>query len=353
METLFIRTDASAEIGTGHLMRTIALGQAWQDGGGHVVFLCSEITTALQQRLTQEGFGHHAIQACPGTEEDLAATRELLRHLADNGEWVVIDGYHFSGEFQRGLKTAGFRVLAMDDYGHADFYHADLVLNQNISAHEDLYRNRSPETRLLLGCEFLLLRREFLKYRGWSRALPDVARKILVSLGGADLQNVTRRVIGAISALQAHVKVVVGGSNPHLANLSEFVEESGPAGARIELVVDPVDMPGLMAWADLAVAAGGSTSYEMACMGLPCISIIVAENQVPVALGLTSRGASLCVGWDKDNSTDNYTEAVTSLMHDRHRLSDMSRSARSLVDFEGASRVLSEIRRGAAFASCA
>jgi UDP-2,4-diacetamido-2,4,6-trideoxy-beta-L-altropyranose hydrolase len=279
---LLIRADASVSIGTGHIMRMIALGQAWQAQGGEVRFLCAEITAVLEQRLASEGFQLSRISAVLGSKEDLEQTTHLITDTlqADiQNARVVLDGYHFGSDYQLGIKAAGFKLLVVDDYGHADFYHADWVLNQNISAREELYAKRSLDTKLLLGTKFAMLRKEFLKYRGWKREIPDVARKVLVTLGGADPENVTQRVIEAMAGLDLEVKVVVGGSNPHLPSLRQVVENSRSRPARIELVVNPPNMPELMMWADMAVAAGGSTVCELDYMGLPSVVFAIAENQ--------------------------------------------------------------------------
>lgn len=299
METpppLLIRADASVSMGTGHIMRMIALAQDWQGGGGEAVFLCAEITPALEARLKEEGFLLEKIQASAGSREDLEATSAAIARYGLDSIPVALDGYQFNADFQFGLKKAGCRLLVMDDYGHAAFYHADWVLNQNLSARKDLYANRAPHTRLLLGTKFALLRREFLKYSEWQRQIPEIARKVLVTLGGADPDNVTGKVIDALAPLDIEVKVVVGGSNPHLPELQQAVERLKTQPAKIELVQNPSDMPGLMAWADLAIAAGGSTAWELAFMGLPSLFMILAENQVGIATELESAGFGVCLG---------------------------------------------------------
>ena len=224
--TLLIRADASVSIGTGHIMRMIALGQAWQAQGGEAHFFCAEITPALEQRLASEGFHLSRIHSPLGSQEDLSETilliSETLQADGQNAR-VVLDGYHFGAEYQLGIKAAGFKLLVVDDYGHADFYHADWVLNQNISACEELYAKRSPATKLLLGPKFAMLRKEFLAYKSWQRETAPVAKKILVTLGGSDPDNVTLKVIQALIDLDLHVKVVIGGSNPHLREIENFL----------------------------------------------------------------------------------------------------------------------------------
>jgi UDP-2,4-diacetamido-2,4,6-trideoxy-beta-L-altropyranose hydrolase len=343
-KTLRIRADASVSMGTGHVMRMIALAQAWQDEGGEAVFLCAEITPALEARLKEEGFLLEKIQAFPGSREDLEATCAAIALYGADSIPVAVDGYQFDADYQLGLKKAGCRLLVMDDYGHAAIYHADWVLNQNISAREELYASRAPHTRLLLGTKFALLRREFLKYRGWQRQIPEIPRKVLVTLGGADSDNVTSKIIQALAPTDVEVKVVVGGSNPHLPELEQAVENLKTLPAKIQLVVNPADMPGLMAWADLAIAAGGSTAWELAFMGLPSLFVILAENQVGIATELESAGFGVCLGKGIDLGKDNLAE--TDFFHTINAkfLHAVSSLGRKLVDGLGTQRMVSQIK---------
>ena len=341
--TLLIRADASVSIGTGHIMRMIALGQAWQAQGGEVHFLCAEITSALEERLASEGFQLSRISAVLGSQEDLGQTTHLITDTlqADiQNARVVLDGYHFGADYQLGIKAAGFKLLVVDDYGHADFYHADWVLNQNISAREELYAKRSPATKLLLGPKFAMLRKEFLTYKGWQREITPVAKKILVTLGGSDPDNVTLKVIQALSDLDLHAKVVIGGSNPHLQEIENFLRSQKDSTALIEVIVNATNMPELMAWADVAVAAAGSTSWELAFMGLPNLVFILADNQVEIAEGISARQVATSIGRPSPDALVSFKEKLGQLAvshAERYRISQVSRE---LVDGSGAKRVL-------------
>ena len=98
----------------------------------------------------------------------------------EKSDWIAVDGYQFSADYQRILKSAGFKILFLDDYGHAQRYFADLVLNQNVGVGAELYADREPETRVLLGPRYCLLRREFSAWRDWKRkylaGMPSRAR---------------------------------------------------------------------------------------------------------------------------------------------------------------------------------
>ena len=344
--TLLIRADASVSIGTGHIMRMIALGQAWQAQGGEVHFLCAEITSALEERLASEGFQLSRISAVLGSKEDLGQTTHLITDTlqADiQNARVVLDGYHFGSDYQLGIKAAGFKLLVVDDYGHADFYHADWVLNQNISAREELYAKRSPDTKLLLGPKFAMLRKEFLAYKGWQREIAPVAKKILVTLGGSDPDNVTLKVIQALIDLDLHAKVVIGGSNPHLCEIENFIQSQNDSTALIEVVVNATNMPEFMAWADVAVAAAGSTCWELAFMELPNLVFILADNQVEIAEGLAARQVAISIGRPSPDALVYFKEKLSQLAvshTERHRISEVSHE---LVDGSGAKRVLAEM----------
>lgn len=161
---LLIRTDATTQIGTGHVMRCLALAQAWQDAGGTTYFAAAKITASLEARLADEGMALHLIPAPSGSVDDGAQLIRLAHRV--KARWIVVDGYHFGAEYQQAIKKSGLRLLAIDDYGHSSHYYADLVLNQNTSADESLYVNREPGTELLLGTRYTLLRREFWPWRG-------------------------------------------------------------------------------------------------------------------------------------------------------------------------------------------
>src|ERR1700756_1431372 len=214
LRNLLIRCDASIAIGTGHVMRCLALAQAWHDAAGHALFAMAQTTPAVEKRLHREKLNVVHLSETAGSVADAEQTIKLARKNAVN--WVVVDGYVFESEYQAHLKQAGLKVLFVDDLARARRYSADVVMNHNAHASEELYPNREPWTRLLLGPRFVLLRREFGAWGGWKRKIPAVARKVLVTLGGSDSDNVTARVVEAITCEdELEGIVVVGGSNPH------------------------------------------------------------------------------------------------------------------------------------------
>jgi len=337
---LLIRADASVRIGTGHIMRMIALAQAWRASGGKAVFYCAEIPRALEKRLREQDFSLERIAGEPGTRGDRDAMCAAVAEFRSGHPPVVaLDGYHFSADFQLSLKGVGCRLLCVDDCASIGSYHADFVLDQNIAASERLYSRRDAGTRLLLGPRFALIRQEFLKYQSWERAIPDKAQKLLVTLGGSDADNVTMKVIDFLKESRIEAKVVVGGSNPHLQSLRRMAQSATNEQTRIEIVVNPPDMPDLMAWADYAVSGGGSTSWELALTGLPPLFVILAENQRLNTRELERRGYGLCLGEHPHFDQSVFRRLLDNLAEDRNLRFHFSSRGRSIVDGFGAARV--------------
>jgi UDP-2,4-diacetamido-2,4,6-trideoxy-beta-L-altropyranose hydrolase len=343
MNTLIIRADATSEIGTGHVMRCLALAQAWLDQGGEVAFISHCESDALGKRITAEGINLISLDKPHPDPFDLDFTINTLNKLkAQNSTrktWLVVDGYHFDADYQKSIKAAGFKLLWIHDYGHAEHYYADLVLNQNISADPYYYKHREPSTQLLMGTRYALVRREFKRWQGYQREITPRARKVLVTLGGADPDNVTLKVIQALKHVDAaglEAKIVIGPANPHV----ELLKKEIGGDSRLHLFTNVADMSDLMAWADVSISAGGSTCWEQAFMGLPGLIIILADNQQPVGQWLGQSGIGVNLGWHASVSPERIARETFKLLTSHGIRKEMTLKGQVLVDGEGAARVL-------------
>ena len=333
---ILIRADASAEIGAGHVMRCLALAKAWQSTGGSATYLMAECFPAIEERLVREGVTVSRITAAPATPADAQQTAAEATRV--NASWLVVDGYRFAPDYLRRLKAAGLRILFLDDDGRFDFYPADVVLNQNISADRKMYEKRDRLTRLLLGPEYVLLRPEFLAETK-AREHPAIARKVLVTMGGSDPDNVTGKVLAALTSLGSDIegRVVVGSGNPWHADLQALTERLVP---KVKLARSPENMAPLMRWADVAISGAGSTYWELAHMGLPAIVIAYSADQEDIAKILAERENAISLGWHANLSEEQVSDALLRLLNDYERRCAMSERGRKLVDGQGAARVV-------------
>ena len=340
LNTLVIRTDADSRIGIGHLMRCFTLAQGWQAKGGKVVIVTNCIDVNLKRHLEAAGMLIATIEHPHPHPVDWARTSEILKSHPD--AWVILDGYHFDSKYQSRIKGCGHRLMAIDDTAHLDKYFAEIVLNQNINA-DQLSYTAEPCTRLLLGLRYVLLRSEFVEQSKTVPNTPKVARKILVTLGGGDQANQTLNVIKAIDVVKIdglEALIVVGPVNPHLRQLRTTIKNSR---VPIHLAVNTNRMAEWMSWADMAVASGGSTCWERACMGLPALVIVQAENQRAVANGLEETGAVINLGWHHELSTDGIAQALDNLLLNAAKRKKMAEISRMLVDGKGIERVINNL----------
>jgi len=157
-------------------------------------------------------------------------------------------------------------------------------------------------------------------------------------MGGSDPDNVTEQILRMLlPEPDLELTVVVGGSNPHLADLEQLVEH---AERPIRLLKDVSDMPALMVWADLAVAGAGTTSWEMCMMGLPAALCVLAPNQEKIASELARMGAAVDLGYTNKVPVARTETTLRDLLRSQSKRSTMSQRGREIVDGRGTERVL-------------
>lgn len=335
-----VRADASPTIGTGHVMRSLTLARAWRDSGGEVLFACSEEGASLADQVRMAGLRVEILPIRAGIEPDAQRTASLAQ--TSHACFTVIDGYHFDAAYRQILKADGIRVLSIDDCAQPGMGWADIILNQNIFASREMYSEAPAGTTLLLGTKYALLRPEFLAYQSWRRAFPARARNVLMTLGGSDPSRLTVRsakILCQISGIT--LRVVVG---PAVQNRESIVQQLSQY-ANVEVLVEPGNMAKLMAWADVALSAAGSTCWELAFMGLPSVVVVIADNQRPIAEGLMLAGAVFNHWWHEQLTDADLLNTVTKLVEDMSLRRRVSANAAALVDGYGSRRVVEAISR--------
>jgi len=332
---LLFRADASEEIGIGHIMRCLALAQTFQVMGCEIIFLCWQIPEKLEKLLHQENIGvvifagDHA-----GSTEDARITARAARAL--QVDWIIADGYGFDGPYQKIIKEHHLNLMVLDDYGHADHYAADIILNPGIHPDPDVYLHREPSAQLLLGPQYFPLRREFLETCRCPKLISAEGSKVLVTLGGADPNQTTLKVIESLKEMDnlLQICVVVGPSYANPGQLSVIIDRRP-----ILLLQNQDSMAALMSWADIGISAGGVTLAEMAYLGLPTIVIQTAENQAACKYYDTKYGTSVYLGDAETVTKDQILDSVMLLYGDSWRRQKMRENGWNLIDGNGGRRV--------------
>lgn len=343
---IILRANESHNIGVGHVMRLLALSQEMRSRGISTIFAgrcdTEEICNLIKKNVTEFA----PIIGEDNIETDLKQYRDIFSNNCNNAEgkhWIILDGYSFNADYQRALKKNGYKLLIIDDYGHSSHYYADILLNQNLLKPLSIYENRECYTKLLMGSKYILLGEYFRKKGEDSKDISIRASKLLVMMGGADLQNVTMHVLKAIKSLGNDLfdmKIVVGPSNPRGDKIRSYLNNNGVHGTVYYAVEDMAD---LMVWADLAITAGGSSCWELAYMGVPCIIIKSADNQRYVIDTMKDCGAAYYLGSYSEVGEQDIVDAVMNLYESASLRAKMFASAKTLVDGKGASRVVDAI----------
>lgn len=356
-----VRTDASAEIGTGHLMRCLTLADALQQAGAEVTFL--SLPSAEPWRGLIESRGHRLVTlpldaTRRGSEPDAldhagwlpwrqtADAAATLQALAEPVDWLVVDHYAIDSRWERQLRTRARRILAIDDI--ADRSHdVDVLLDHNPQDETGRrYDGLLPEgARRLIGPRYALLRPGFAAARTRRPSRDGSVRRINLFMGGTDAAGATLAALAALSEDDLRsipVDVVIGGASPHLAAIRRAAAARGNAA----LHIDASDIADLFARADLAIGAGGVAALERCCVGLPTVTMSVAANQEPSLAQLAAAGAVYHLGRFGAVPELELARAVRALVAEPKLLYKIGEAAHGIADGRGVSRVVAAVGMG-------
>jgi len=361
-----IRTDASFEIGTGHVMRCLTLAEALQDKGATVVFVCREHPGHLCDLIFQKGFtvfrlamGYGATQdpdkirdsrkSTPqlahahwlGIEQDIDA-RQTVETLAPGSvwDWLIVDHYALDICWESAMRKITKKIMVIDDL--ADRCHdCEIILDQNLF--EDRLNRYSglvgSNTFQLLGPEYALLKKAFSHHRPCRTGdIPD-KKQMVIGFGGVDMSNAAGKVISYLKnefKRYMDIRVVAGMANPNFQNLAETCK----GFESIELFRDVDCMAQLYSGAYIAIGGGGVSALERCALGIPSLIYAVAENQVNPSIQLSRIGAAVYMGKIEDIKRNTLIKTLHMLINDTDAWHKMSQKAMETVDAQGISRVV-------------
>ncbi|MEO5357646.1 MAG: UDP-2,4-diacetamido-2,4,6-trideoxy-beta-L-altropyranose hydrolase [Nitrospirae bacterium YQR-1] len=337
--TIVFRADSSDESGTGHVMRCFALAQAFKDRGAEVVFITYCQSDDLTERLEGEGFKVYRLKNYYPYADGIVESVEYLEHYKDCA--IVCDGVLFDLKYYERIKSYGYKLIVIDDMAAQPFYNADVVINQNLHG-LDLKYNFGPNTRLLLGNKYVILRREFLKYIGVKKQFNEGFTRVLITFGGMDTNNYTEKILLMIKDM------VDSGALKEPLELTVITGAANKNAERIRAIELPVrsvflhnagNMPELMLNHDIAITSGGTTVWELAFMGVPSIVGRTAQIEDYLVNGLRKCGLFADAGWYETLKKEDFAGIFLKLTDDKELRKEMSAKAQGFIDGKGAQRV--------------
>lgn len=355
--TVLFRTDASVEIGTGHLMRCLALAGAVKALGDDIVFVCREVPPPLADRIRSDGydvklliptetentdkFGVHpyAHWLKASWYDDAIETMEIAEET--EASWVVVDHYGLDADWERMVANGKRKVAVLDDL--ADRQHAAaLLVDPSLTPdRHDRYQGLMPAgAEMLLGPHYAALRQEFSGVAGRPTATTDEPMTFLIAFGGVDAAGMTRVAMDALASITRpgdHAHVVVGAAHGGQAAISARCRELGWT-----CHINSNRMASLMAASDIAIGAGGSMVWERMAVGVPTIAIIVADNQQDQVDEAADRRLLIKMN-QADASVEMLAHTIQDFRQNVRAREAMAASCRRRVDGGGARRIARRI----------
>lgn len=355
-----IRADAAVHIGSGHVMRCLTLADELRSCGAKVTFICRDWEGHLQKHIESKGYrcfllkrpsedysepsNEYAAWLGVSKEQDAAETLALIHeHIATNRiDWCITDHYGIDAEWHGIVRQKVHQIMVIDDIANRH-YDCDVLLDQNLYDNpEKRYQSRVPANcRLLLGPKYALLRPEFREARerlGARLVRNGEIKRIMVFFGGSDPTNETAKAVKALQILnRKDIKsdIIVGIANPHREEIEQLCAQT----PNLHFHCQVSNMADFMTQADLALGAGGSTTWERCCLGLPTLAVIIAENQAEMTETAARHGLQWNLGWNAQVSPGSIAEAIENCARLPGKVELYSRNGYETVDGLGAKRI--------------
>lgn len=335
---ILFRVDGNSQIGLGHMMRCLSIADALKNRGEDVLFAIAD--DRCMPLLTQRGY-RSAILGTDFADMD-GECEQLLKLIGEtHPRSVLVDSYYVTDSYLRRLMEK-VRLVYLDD--QLSFpYPADVLINYNIFSraedYERLYKGADIVPQFVLGTEYTPLRAEFSQVT--SHEQPDFAKKVLISTGGADSQHIALELIRHIKNDQETFSrfaftFIIGGANADIELIKALAQDFD----QVDLVYNVQNMSQLMLQHDIAVSAAGSTLYELCACGLPTITYVLADNQIPAAKVFGESGIMIDAGDFRQDADfiQHIFAAVAALADDKALRNRMAIAASRVVDGSGADR---------------
>jgi len=358
MKILF-RTDASVEIGSGHVVRCLTLADELREKKAICEFVCRDAEGNLINLIESKGYRVHLLPsisieenksinsagASPYCWRSDAQETKYMIGIDSFYEWIVVDHYALDENWEKLLRPFCNRLMVIDDLANRR-HDCDLLLDQNY------YKNSSKRYQGLLpsncttlfGPSYILLRNEFVDAKNNLHSRDGIIKRVLIFFGSSDLSNETSKVLIAIKelALEAiQVDVVVGTANPHRHKIEMYCNLI----SNVNYYCNVSNMAELILRADIGIGAGGSSIWERCYLGLSSITSVVASNQIETTKDVASLGAIDYVGYSKDLSSDNYSAALLKAIANPNHVKLMSSKALSLVSRVGTPAIVDVMQK--------
>ena len=348
------RVDASSAMGGGHIMRCRTLARELYKKGARVEFICREYDGNLIHELLGESFVIHVLPASAnkavssdsykdwlGVSQQVDADETIAVLNGQIPDLLVVDHYSLDVHWEKKLRPYVKMIMVIDDLANR-MHDCDLLLDQNYhTVHAEVrYEKLVPKyCRNLIGPDYALLNENYRFYGNIRQQRKDMPETILIYMGGIDPANLTCVALQALSEPEfghLDVMVVMGANNPPHKELVEKYIELRP----LTTLYPPQEcLAALMSKADIFIGAGGATSLERLCLGVPTILVSLADNQVNICKSLAEADLVKYIGRSNVVTFQGFIKHISEVLQDKDWRFQVALKGQALVDGLGTYRV--------------
>ena len=333
--SILLRVDGSASDGMGRVARCLALANALQRRRYQMTFITGIDNPGWPDRIRR--FRHH-VSKTPhpaGSPEDRKA---MLAEIARTNPTVVVtDSSDIDEEYLSAVASRVPLSIDMDDKA-TEANPSDLVINPTLGKELRDY-TLHPQTQLLAGAKYLMIRSEFRRARNVRATEPSGPARVLICLGGGEVGDATARYARALLKANVADKVdAVTGTGKEGKERFDALAEEFPG--RITVTADVRDLGIRMTKAHLLVTGGGNTALEAGCVGIPTLMVTQHAGHVMNATWLEELGLAHYLGERRNVDPKQVVEVARLVLEDNFERKAMSRSGRMLIDGRGADRIV-------------
>ncbi len=350
---LFIRVDAGVQIGDGHFLRCLTLANKLKNKNNQIIFISNKLPKHFVEKIKKSNFKIYKINGYTHIQEeklgkkiktqlihnDLVETKKIIEKYKNSTNWLIIDHYGIDYVWEKNVRTNIEKIIVIDDLANRK-HNCDILIDQNFYENmEKRYSKLIPNyCKQFLGPKFSLLRPEFFNARKNLKRKKQFNR-ILISFGGSDPSNETKKALLAIVDLRKKYKidVIVGTNNPNKKQIMKLCSKISSC----DFYEQVENISKYMKKADLAIGAGGTTTWERCCLGLPTIVTSTSKDQKKIAEDLSKIGCLIYLGVAKKTTKLDYVKILNEI--DAKKLEEISKKCLQLVDGKGVKRTVSKI----------
>lgn len=332
---IYFRADGNSKVGMGHIMRTLSIAKEVMKEG-ECIYLCADEES--QQFIKESGVEAIKLNETPFSYEEAKKIQDILK----KDDTIVVDSYLVNNEYFHFLGKEA-RIVYLDDLCNSKF-DVDVIINYNSYADEEayisLYKDMEKRPLFVIGSNYVPLREEF---RGKNRKAADTVSNVLITTGGGDIDNLSGSIavalLGTISN-KISLHIVCGAMNPNFEKL-KILEN---ANENVFVHKNVKNMGELISRMDMAISAGGSTTYELCSMNVPFVVFSYADNQIMLAKDMDKKMAAvyagnICDDDSKEAVINKICAETNKFIHDDSLREKIKASSSTITDGLGAVRL--------------